>query len=250
MSRCQTIQTIHAETADPRTARRLARLLDPAPVFRAYRPGSPGRAGVEDYIARRFFDVHGASINEFMPVLLTMGCHGTTSAAAGIRAAGGQTLFLEHYLENAVEQAVSAVAGAPVRRGGIAEIGNLVATRGGASYLLFMVLTAVLDRAGFEWVVFTATPQVQRALSHLGLETHRLCKADPGRLAAGDAERWGRYYANGPQVVTGDVSRAVTLLNQRKLPAGALALFSGAIETLATSVRNASLHDGTLRLSA
>lgn len=250
MSRCQTMQSISAETADPRTARRLARLLDPAPAFRAFLPGSPGRAGVEDYIAQRFFAVHGASINEFMPVLLTMGCHGSTSAAAGIRAAGSQALFLEHYLESPVEGAVSAVAGAPVRRAGIAEIGNLVATRGGASYLLFMVLTAILGRAGFEWVVFTATPQVQRALSHLGLETDCLCKADPARLGPADAERWGRYYANGPRVVTGDVSRAVALLNQRKLPAGALALFGGAIETLATSVRNASLHDGTLRLSA
>ena len=63
------------------------RLLKPAPVFRACLSGDPERDRVEGYIATRFREVHGANIHDFMPVLVTMGCHGFPTAAAGIRAA-------------------------------------------------------------------------------------------------------------------------------------------------------------------
>jgi len=243
-------QTITATSTDTRAAQRLARLLTPAPAFRAHLPDSAGRARVEHYIAERFRSVHGAEIHDFMPVLLTMGCPGTITAAAGVRAAAHQALFLEHYLDTPVEQAVARVAQAPVTRSGLVEIGNLVATRGGASYLLFMVLTAMLERAGFDWVVFTATPQVRRALAHLGLTVHCVCDADPARLPGNALDDWGRYYANRPQVVAGHVAQAMDTLRARALHAGALALFRPAIEELAGHVGPGSHRRGTHRLTA
>jgi len=180
------------ENVDAKAARRLARLLNPAPAFLAHLPGDSERARVEEYIAAKFQAVHGATIHDFMPVLLTMGCHGKITSATGIRAAAVQPLFLEQYLAQPIESTLGGLAGQPVRRDNIAEIGNLVATQGGSSYLLFMVLTAVLEQAGFEWVVFTATPQVQKVLAYLGLPVHELCEADPARLTESSVLEWGR----------------------------------------------------------
>lgn len=235
---------------DARAARRLARLLNPAPTFEAHLPGTAGRARVEQYIANRFQTVHGASIHDFMPVLLTMGCNGRATAATGVRAAACQSLFLEQYLSGPIEQVLGVAAGEAVRRANVAEIGNLVATQGGSSYLLFMVLTAMLEQARFEWVVFTATPQVQKTLAYLGLSVHRLCSADPARLTLSSAAEWGRYYASQPQVVAGRVSEAMGVLNRRKLYAGVLSLFRGPIVDLACVVGQESKRRGSYILAA
>ena len=250
------------EWPETRAARHLARLLNPAPVFSAHAPGTAARGQVEHYIADRFEAAHGAHVHDFMPVLLTMGCAGHISAAAGIRAAAGQGpaagqdpaaaqgLFLEQYLSGPVETAIAALAGAPVQRGKIAEIGNLVATQGGSSYLLFLLLTAILGQAGFEWVVFTATPQVRKALDTLGLQVEVLCAADPARLTQGSAADWGRYYAAGPTVVAGRVADALPALQRRQLYAGVLSLYRGAIADLARTVSRESIRRGTCTLAA
>lgn len=244
------------EWADARAARHLARLLNPAPLFSAHTPDAPLRAGVERYIADRFEAAHGAHVHDFMPVLLTMGCAGHTSAAAGIRAAAGHGtaaghgLFLEQYLPGPVETAITTVAGAPVQRNRIVEIGNLVATQGGSSYLLFLVLTAILGQADFEWVVFTATPQVRKALDALGLRVEVLCAADPSRLTQGSAADWGRYYSSAPVVVAGQVADALSVLHRRSLYAGVLSLYRGAIAELALVVARESIRRGTCTLAA
>ena len=235
---------------DAKAARRLARLLNPAPAFQAHLPGGAERARVEQYIAARFREVHGANIHDFMPVLLTMGCHGRTTAATGVRAATRQPLFLEQYLSGPVEQSLGAAVGTAIPRASIAEIGNLVATQGGSSYLLFMVLTAILEQAGFDWVVFTATPQVQKVLAYLGLGVHRLCSADPGRLTESSAAEWGSYYASQPQVVAGKVANAMAVLNQRTLYSSVLSLFRGQITELAEVLRRESSRRGSYILAA
>jgi len=245
------LTTTHPDTiADTKAARRLARLLTPAPAFRAHLAGSPERLKVEQYIAQQFRAVHGATIHDFMPVLLTMGCHGMTTAAAGVRAATNQALFLEQYLSRPVESSLTELAGHMVDRAGIAEIGNLVATQGGSSYLLFMVLTAVLQQAGFDWVVFTATPQVQKVLASLGLQIHALCEADPARLTHSDLAEWGRYYNSRPQVVAGNVAKAMQVLEQRTLYASILALFHTTIRALAAEIGRAHTQRGTFTLAA
>lgn len=236
--------------AEALAARRLQRLLNPLPAFAAHTPGSSRRANVEQYVASQFQAVHGATIHEFMPVLLTMSCHGNISAATGIRAATKRPLFLEQYLTRPIESAIGGAAGTTVRRDRIAEIGNLVATRGGASYLLFMVLTNMLEAAGFDWVVFTATPQVQKAIAHLGLETRVLGPADPSRLTRSSAEEWGRYYASRPMVVAGQVTDAMNVLSQRKLCASALSLFRRPVRDLAEIIRQSSKQRGTRTLAA
>jgi hypothetical protein len=241
---------IASENIDIRAARRLSRLLNPVPVFDAHPPGNASRPSVEAYIAKRFRAAHGAEIHDFMPVLLTMSCQGRTSAATGVRSAAGKSLFLEQYLSEPADQAVAAAFDAPVQRARLAEIGNLVASQGGASYLLFLVLTAVLQRTGFEWTVFTATPQVRKGLSYLGLEVKVLCEADPARLTRGSAGDWGRYYASGPQVVAGRVADAMAVLEDRMLYASVLALFRVPIEALAETIGREGAGSGSCTLAA
>jgi len=233
-----------------KAARRLARMLNPVPAFRTHLPRQAGRLEVEQYIANRFQEAHGANIHDFMPVLLTMGCHGRTTAATGLRAATQQPLFLEQYLSGPVEQVLEAAAGESIHREKIAEIGNLVASRGGSSYLLFLVLTQMLEHAGFDWVVFTATPQVQTVLAYLGLSVHRLCAADPARLTESSAAEWGSYYASQPQVVAGKVSDAMTVLKARTLYASVLSLFRGQIIEVADILRRESSQRGSYIFAA
>lgn len=237
-------------TLDAKAARRLARLLSPVPAFLAHLPGDAGRGRVERYIAARFHEAHGANIHDFMPVLLTMGCHGQITAATGVRAAANQPLFLEQYLPGRLEHVLGVAAGEAIQRVNIAEIGNLVATQGGASYLLFLVLTALLQQAGFEWVAFTATPQVRKVLAHLGLHVHRLCRADPGRLTGSSAAQWGSYYASEPQVVAGKVADAMAVLNERKLYSGVLSLFRMQIADLAETLRRERPRHGSCIVTA
>jgi hypothetical protein len=239
-----------SQLPDARAARHLARLLNPAPVFSAHGPDAADRAAVERYIADRFAAAHGARLRDFMPVLLTMGCAGRISAAAGIRAAASQRLFLEQYLSAPVEAAIAVADGTPADRARIVEIGNLVATQGGASYLLFLVLAAILGQAGFEWVTFTATPQVRKALDALGLRVEVLCAADPARLTQSSAAEWGRYYASGPVVVAGKVADAMPVLHRRSLYAGVLSLYRATIAELALVVVRESLRIGTCTLTA
>ena len=230
--------------------RRLARLLNPVPAFRAHLPADPERMRVEDYIATRFREVHGANIHDFMPVLLTMECHGQTTAAAGVRTAGHQPLFLEQYLSGPVEEVLDGAFGEPIDRRKIAEIGNLVATQGGSSYLLFLVLSGLLEQSRFDFVVFTATPQVQKVLAYLGLGVHVLCTADPGRLRGSAAAEWGSYYTSRPQVVAGKVADGMAALNQRVLYSSILSLFRDPITELADTLGRESRQPGSYILAA
>ncbi|MDT8318953.1 MAG: thermostable hemolysin [Xanthomonadales bacterium] len=228
----------------------LTRILKPAPVFAAHAQSSPERTHAEQYIAARFHAAHGADIRDFMPVLLTMRCHGRTTAATGIRAAAQQPLFLEQYLPGPIEQVLGDMTGETIQRTNIAEIGNLAATQSGSSYLLFIVLSAILEQARFDWVVFTATPRVRKMLGRLGLRVHVLCAADPACLTRSAAAEWGRYYASGPQVLAGRVGDAMDVLSQRRPYASLLSLFRGPIGEMAKTVRRDSSRNGSHVLAA
>jgi hypothetical protein len=89
----------------------------------------------------------------------------SSAARLGMRpAASAPELFLEQYLDRPVEQEIAARANCPVGRDGIVEICNLAADQRGASRHLFVLLTAVLAAASYRWIVFTATPQVEKLI--------------------------------------------------------------------------------------
>lgn len=177
--------------------------------FSEIAPRSSMETIVADFIRRRFRLAYGAEPALRIPSLLTLTtAQGTLLAAVGVRNAGRERLFLEDYLATPVE-AVMPVPGTD--RHGIAEIAHLAGVEAGVSRYLFAALSVWLDRAGYEWVVCTGTDQLRNSFHRLGIATHLLAKADPGRLPDGGAG-WGRYYDHQPVVMAISVAEGIQSL--------------------------------------
>lgn len=177
--------------------------------------------------------MHGATINEFMPQLLTLRAGSKLSAVVGMRTALSSSLFLEHYLFKPVEQVVSDISGKQVSRSQLVELGNLVATERGYSQQLFILLTAVLFQAGVDWVVFTATPQVEKSIRRLGFNFVCLGEASADALDPESRKHWGTYYENCPRVIAGQVAPAMKVLIQNPQLQGLFSLYHNRIAALA-----------------
>jgi len=230
-----TIETT-AEISRIRPVLGLQRLLTPGPSLDLHDKGSAGRATIEGYIGQQFNAIHGANIRDFMPLFLSMSCRSKPITALGIRPAEDRDLFLEQYLPRSIETFVGKVAGEFVNRSKITEIGNLVATQRGGSQLLFLILSAVLQKTHFEWVVFTATPQVHKTMTRMGMQLHELYDADPGLLKNSHISEWGSYYDSCPKVVTVNVEAVMNNLCQRKTYANVISLYQSRIKELASTL--------------
>lgn len=170
--------------------------------------GSPRRPAGEAFIAEVFRHRHGAELEHFAPNLVLLERSGRIVAAAGWRSAADEPLFLECYLDEPVEAAVGRLAGHPVSRAHIVEVGHLASDTPGGTVAVILALADRLDRLGFEWVVFTATGELISIFRRLGLPPLAIAAADPRRL--GDqADRWGRYYDGRPVVVAGRIRLAL-----------------------------------------
>ncbi len=169
----------------------------------------PCRQQVEQFIAQRFLEVHGARISGFMPELIALfNESGEILAAVGIRGASSGALFVEHYLDAPVEQAILNNADRPLplpQRDRIVEIGNLASVDRRASRELFTLLAGLLHARNFEWAVFTGCTSLHRMFKTLGIETLYLGRALQSQLPA-DEQTWGSYYEDSPRVVAGKVS--------------------------------------------
>jgi hypothetical protein len=133
--------------------------------------------------------------------------------AFGLREAALAPLFMEQYLDQPVEQVVSAHAGGPVARHRIVEVGNLVTDLGGARQMIIS-LTHYLHRHGFDWVVFTGVASLRAAFTQLGLRPFFLAMAEPGRLSDDERACWGRYFTARPQVMGGHIAAGYLALTQ------------------------------------
>ncbi len=169
--------------------------------------GHPLRAELKDYIARRYARRHQAAIEHFLPNLLALKNGQRIQAALGLSSARNQTLFLESYLDKPIDQAISQQLCTPVDRTKVVEIGNLAASQRAASTLLFTLLSALLDQAGYRWIVFTATPCVQALVTGMGFSLQSIGEAKAERISAGD--NWGSYYETRPQVMVGCIDETM-----------------------------------------
>jgi hypothetical protein len=178
------------------------------------------RREVERFIHTCFRDAYGADVHSFLPVLMALrGAGGELLAALGLREAESGPLFLEHYLDQPVEAVMAERLGVPVARGGVVEVGNLVAAHAGGARWLITALTAFLHARGAEWVVFTAVAAVRNVFQRLALEPVALAPAQPQRLGAA-AREWGRYYDRAPWVMAGQVAHGYRVLRSAILLEG------------------------------
>lgn len=180
----------------------------PGPQISHAIAGAPRRAEAEAFIRGIFQTHYGADVPGFAPNLMLLERDQQLVAAAGWRCAGDEQLMLEAYLDAPVENLISHLAGQPVARRSIVEVGNLAAAQTGSSVDVILNLARHLDQLGYEWVVFTATSSLIRIFGRLGLHPLALAPADPARLGE-QARAWGTYYETNPVVVAGRIRRAL-----------------------------------------
>lgn len=196
----------------------------------------------QSYIRDSYQHCYQATITQCMPLLLSLQERNFASQAVlGLRSAADQPLFLEQYLDSSIESAIAAAATVPVLREQIIEIGNLAAQRRIGSQRLFIIMTAALASAGFNWMTFTATPQVVKLVARLGFRPLDLGVADPTRLADRGSS-WGSYFATAPRLQAGSLSEAMTALIANPLVAAQLLAERSTIERLARELEHYRLN--------
>ncbi|MBV1787992.1 thermostable hemolysin [Marinobacterium sp. D7] len=177
--------------------------------FKLLASDSPSAEPVKARIRQTYRQVYGAELHHFMPLLLWL--HGTETAV-GLSPGSSGAMFLEHYLDQSVEQALQQAVGSDVSRSGVIELGNFAAGNVGETRLLIPMLAKLLYRLGYEWVVFTSTPTLKNSFRRLGVELVTLASADPSRVP--NAGCWGSYYDCAPQVLAGSIAQAMPGLAQ------------------------------------
>ncbi len=181
----------------------------PSPISTAHAGlASPRRQEAEDFIRDVFRRHHEAHVRSFAPNLLLLEQQERVIAAVGWRGADQENLFLERYLDEPVEILLERLTGQEFSRNRVVEVGHLASDKPGGSVQVIVSLARHLAREGYEWVVFTATRELVRIFTKLGLPLLALAKANPARLGA-QAKDWGRYYETQPVVVAGPIRLAL-----------------------------------------
>lgn len=181
---------------------------------------------LQGFIAERFAEVYGAELYNFMPRLFGLQNDADELVAAfGLRAAerdgARELLFLEHYLDQPVEALIAQLAGRPVPRRHIVEVGNLAGASPGALRQLIPMVCERLHQEGFHWVVFTGPARLCNSFSRLGLPLQVIAAAPVDRLGVEERRHWGRYYDHRPSVMAGDVGSATRMLGDlQRTPSG------------------------------
>ncbi|MCC6533071.1 MAG: thermostable hemolysin [Burkholderiales bacterium] len=165
----------------------------------------PESRALQRFIARSYERVYGAHIAHYATHLVGVRtAAGAWAAGVGYTLAGGDPLFVEHYLDQPVEAAIAAKLGVAVKRHQVVEVGNLAACGSGAARRLIVAMAALLHARGRTWVVFTATRSLRNSFARLGIEPIVLARADAARLPDG-GRSWGSYYATDPHVMTANI---------------------------------------------
>ncbi|MCU0727256.1 MAG: thermostable hemolysin [Planctomycetes bacterium] len=164
---------------------------------------TPGeRARLEAFVSETYRAAYGARVTHFLPVLLGIeGCGpGGLVGVIGVKPGSAPgPFFLESYLAEPAERAVSRAMGRAVPRTDMAEVGNLSSRARGAGRALISAMCDHLEWVGIAHAVFTGTRALRNCFARLGVRGHDLGPADGRRLGAALAD-WGTYYEQDPRV--------------------------------------------------
>lgn len=168
---------------------------------------TPERMRVESFIKDIYKRSYNADITVNYPVLMSVrNNEDEILAAVGFRYAESETLFLEHYTPNPIEEHLGC------KRGNIVEIGNLASAGQGASVFLFAALASYLDYKNIEFAAITGTDYLHRYFKRIGLNPSKICDADIDAVA-NEGQCWGSYYDTQPRVLAGSVPHGIKRLH-------------------------------------
>ena len=235
------MEAMNAEATQRKSNRHLRHvrenLLLPVMPIQFDDESSARKQDVDEFIADRFCFHYQAEVTHFLPYLLSTKKECAYTAAMGFQPAGTvKPLFLEQYLSLTIEEEIGQKIHQNVDRSRIAEVGNLTSVHRGTSQLLFVLIIAVLHKAGFEWSVFTATTQVQQLLARLSLKTITLCEANPEKLLD-KQQSWGSYYDDKPKVLIGNLTDAYALLSEHQVISFMLKNYEKTITDIAQKIK-------------
>lgn len=165
-------------------------------------------AAARQLIARRYAVVHGAIPAVDFPHFCAVDRGGEDSpkAALGYRMASEERLFLEAYLDQPIEQAVSDLFRRPTGRDRVVEIGAHASDRSRATVALWARTARHLEGVA-DVAVAVLTAPLRSMFIRLGIDIHEICNANPARLPGGGAG-WGHYYNLQPKVCAGLIAPA------------------------------------------
>ncbi|WP_404710140.1 thermostable hemolysin [Sphingomonas sp. MMS24-J13] len=169
-------------------------------------------AAIRSLIQDRYATAHDASPAGAYPSYLTIGSPEKPQAVLGFRSAGAEPLFLERYLDQPIEEVLTARLARPVPRGRIVELGDHASHRPGATIALWREAAVTLASQA-DIAVAVLTRPMRTMFQRLDLE---LVELAPARIEAmGDAARhWGRYYETDPLLCAGDIARCRAALER------------------------------------
>lgn len=155
-------------------------------------------------LERRYREVFSARVVPAFDTYLHRASENDRQALIGYRRADAGTLFLETYLDEPIEAAVSRACGRACSREQIVELGNFAADS--APLMLELWGGAANDLGGTSDIaVATLTAPLRRIFARIGVEITVLAPARAERLGE-QADQWGSYYAQDPQVCSGDIA--------------------------------------------
>ena len=168
-------------------------------------------------IRRRYREVFGASLRPCFAAWMHHGGNGANGAGLGYHRADSEPLFLEAYLDEPIEQAVSAALGRTIEREKIVEIGNFAADN--ALSMMSLWGAAANDLGGAsEVAVATLTAPLRAMFARVRLPITVIAPARPERFGE-VTDDWGSYYDLDPQVCAGVISdgqRAISRFLSRR----------------------------------
>jgi hypothetical protein len=160
------------------------------------------REPLEQYIKTLFLEKHNAQIHHFLPTLMALSNQDKQLlAVCGLSSAHENTLFLECYLDQPIEQILSTISGKSISRHHITEIGNLAVASPENIRCLLTSIHLQLHKTDAEWAVFTGIRSLKNALTKLNIPTISLGVAKLDSLPEHERKSWGSYYDENPEVL-------------------------------------------------
>jgi hypothetical protein len=186
--------------------------------LRIWKDGDPERAAAEAFIRERFHDSYDAEVCIFQPYLLgiTNATQEITSVI-GFRPAIAEPFFLENYLDQPAEQALTAATGDRVERKQIIEVGNLASRDRESLRNLMIGLITLLDRLpNTRWMVCTVGERLISLLKRTRFFPLVLSQANQQCLSEKHGD-WGSYYQDTRKVVAGNVAYGMRELKRQDI---------------------------------
>ncbi len=167
----------------------------------------PGFETANEAVKAQYLRHFDCQLNNAYPNIICLYKNDLLVACTGFRSAANEPLFLEQYLDQAIESQLCDATGDTTERQKIVEIGGLAILEKSAAPVFMIKLAPWFLGQGFEFATCTVTRPVRRCLTKLGIDSHNLGPASPTRVDQ-DHNAWGRYYDLDPVVLIGEIAPA------------------------------------------